>query len=245
MLSVKNLSAEVDGKRILSGVDFEVKENETVVFLGENGAGKSTMMKAIVGAPGVKVISETVDFAQKPDKWEILKMTPDERARAGIMMCFQDPEVIEGVKTTELVREALMARGERLSRDEVIEREAEASKKLKTSIFMTEREVNKGFSGGEKKKNEILQMLVLRPKLVILDEIDSGLDVDAAGQISKILMDYQRETGCSFLVITHNMKILKHLQPTRCYVLHQGKIVAEGDGKMVKRVEKEGYGWIK
>ena len=237
ILSIKNLTARVSDREILHGVDFDVDKGETVVLLGPNGAGKSTIASVIMGDPRFKA-SGSVKFLDK----EILEMSVDERAGLGIFMSFQSPVEVPGVSTTEMIRSVLEERkGGFVPLDEVREGISESAKKLGANIWFSEREMNVGFSGGEKKKNEILQMLSLKPKLVILDEIDSGLDVDAGEKISKALAEYQKESGCTYLIITHNMRVLSHLKPSKAVLLNKGHIEAVGDGGLVRRVEKQGY----
>ena len=168
-------------------------------------------------------------------------MDTDKRALLGMMMTMQNPVEIPGISTTEVIRNALMVRGERLPLDTVRERISTVCKKLKTNIFFAERDLNVQFSGGEKKKNEILQAMVLRPKLLILDEIDSGLDVDATEKISEMLAELAKETRAAFLVITHNMRVLKHLSVDKVLVLKDGKIVRTGGDELIREVETEGF----
>lgn len=236
-LSVSDLVASASEKEILHGVSFEVSEGETAVLLGMNGAGKSTVASAIMGDPRFKV-SGKVKFLGK----DVLKMPVFERARLGIFLSFQSPIEVPGVTTTEMIRSVKEeTKCGFVSLDEVREGITESAKKLGTNIWFAERDLNVGFSGGEKKKNEILQMLSLRPKLVILDEIDSGLDIDAGARISKVLEEYQKESGCSYLIVTHNMRVLKNLKPSKAILVDDGRVIAVKDGTLVKQVEKKGY----
>lgn len=237
MLEVSKLKVSVGNREIISGVDFSVGEGETVVLLGPNGAGKSSIAGAIMGEPKFKV-SGSVKFFGK----EILKKAVEKRAKMGILVSFQNPVEVPGISTTEMIRTVFEERkGGFVALDEVREKISAAAKKLGQNIWFSERELNVGFSGGEKKKNEILQMLLLEPKLMILDEIDSGLDIDAAETISKISRDYQKKSGCSFLIITHNMRVLRHLKPSKAVLLDKGSVYAVGDEKLVTRVEKRGF----
>ena len=235
---VKNLRVKTrDKKEILSGVDFSISKGETVVLLGQNGAGKSTVASAIMGDPRFK-ISGSVKFLGR----EILKMSSDKRAKLGIFSSFQSPVEVPGVTTTEMIRSVLEEKkGGFIPLDSIREKITDSAKKLGTNIWFSERELNVGFSGGEKKKNEILQLLSLEPKLVILDEIDSGLDVDASKRISKVLADYQKKTNCSSLILTPNMRVLAHLKPTRAILIDEGQVVTLGDEKLIRRVLKQGY----
>lgn len=237
MLEVSKLRVSVGNREIISGVDFSISSNETVVILGPNGAGKSTVAAAIMGDPKFSV-SGSAKFLGK----EILKMSVDKRAGLGIFMSFQNPVEVPGISTTEMIRSVLEERkGGFVPIDEVREGITEGAKQLGTNIWFSERELNVGFSGGEKKKNEILQMLSLKPKLVILDEIDSGLDIDAGAKISKVLAEYQKKSGCSYLIITHNMRVLKHLKPSKAILMNKGQVEAVGDAGLVKKVEKLGF----
>ena len=227
-------------KKILTRVSLEIKRGETVVILGPNGAGKSTLGAAIMGDPRFKVSSGEIRFLNK----KINTVDVDKRGLMGMMMTMQNPIEIAGISTTNVIRNALIARGERLTLDQVRERISTACKKLKTNIFFAEREINVQFSGGEKKKNEILQALVLKPKLLILDEIDSGLDIDAAENIAKLLRELQEETGVAYLIITHNMRVLKELRVDRTYILRAGEIVKTGDAGLVRQIEQNGFGAI-
>ena len=239
LLKIQNVVVETEKeqKKIIDGVSFEVGAGETVVILGPNGAGKSTLGAALMGDGRYIITKGSVKFCGQ----EISVMEVDKRALLGIMMTMQNPVEIPGISTTEVIRNALMARGERLTLDAVRERISAVCKKLKTNIFFAERELNVQFSGGEKKKNEVLQVMVLKPKLLILDEIDSGLDVDATEKISEMLAELAKETGVAFLVITHNMRVLKHLIVNKVLILKNGKIVKTGGGELIKEVETEGF----
>ena len=234
----KNLKAVTrEGKEILSGVDFSIEKNETAVLLGPNGAGKSTVAGAIMGDPKFEATGE-VKFRGK----NLLKLPVDERAKLGIFCSFQNPIEIPGISTTEMIRGIFEEKkGGFVPIDNVREKITEAARQLDLNIWFSERELNVGLSGGEKKKNEIMQMLTLKPKLVILDEIDSGLDVDAGKKISKVLRKYQEESGCSYLIITHNMRVLGSLEPTRAVLIDQGRVRAVGDKKLIRAIETKGF----
>ena len=227
MLNVKKITVLVGegekSKKIIENLSLKIVQGETVVILGSNGAGKSTLGSAIMGDPKLKITEGKISFINK----DITQKKVDERGVLGMMMTMQNPVEIPGISTTNVIRAALNARGEDLSLDKIRERISIVCKKLKTNIFFSEREVNYQFSGGEKKKNEILQALVLKPKLLILDEIDSGLDVDAANNISELLSELQKENKTAFLIITHKMRIVKNLKID-----------------LLKKVEEEGFGKI-
>ena len=244
MLNVKNITVLAGegerSKKIIDNLSLEVAQGETVVILGPNGAGKSTLGAAMMGDPKLKITEGEIRFFDE----NITNMKVDERARLGMMMTMQNPVEVPGISTTNVIRAALNARGENLSLDKIREQISVVCKKLKTNIFFAEREINYKFSGGEKKKNEIIQALVLKPKLLILDEIDSGLDIDAAENIAKLLRELQEETGVAYLIITHNMRVLKELRVDRTYILRAGEIVKIGDAGLVRQIEQNGFGVI-
>lgn len=217
LLEVRDLRVAAEGREILHGVDIEINAGETVLITGKNGAGKSTLARAIAGllmAEG-EVVFEGKNITNEPI---------DARARKGIFLGYQAPVEIPGIDVAELLQTALEERGEKLRKVEVGQRIAEAADRLKMDVFMAGRSVNVGFSGGERKKNEILQMMVLRPKLAILDEIDSGLDKENAKLISEVLAEVQRETGLALMLISHNKWVLENLKVTREYHLDNGRI---------------------
>ncbi|MBR3180665.1 Fe-S cluster assembly ATPase SufC [Candidatus Saccharibacteria bacterium] len=235
LLKVKDLHVATEEKEILHGVSVEVLLGETVVLLGPNGAGKSSLASAVMGLPGLFVPSGKIEF----DGAEITEEEIDERARRGIFMAWQAPVEIPGVGFRELLRVATEQPVTTPRNPE--HRWASATKALELSPFMLQREVNVGLSGGEKKKLEILQMMALSPKLAILDETDSGLDVDAAKTVSKVIRDYQKETGLALLIVTHNARILQSLKVDKVYVLADGRVAKVGDGELIKKIEEEGF----
>ena len=245
MLNVKNITVLAGegerSKKIIDNLSLEVAQGETVVILGPNGAGKSTLGATIMGDPKLKITEGDIRFFDE----DITNMKAYERARLGMMMTMQNPVEIPGISTTNVIRAALNARGENLSLDKIREQISVVCKKLKTNIFFAEREINYKFSGGEKKKNEIIQALVLKPKLLILDEIDSGLDVDAADLISGTLKELQENEKTALLIITHNMRILKKLKVDKVYILKSGEIVKTGNRELLDLIEKNGYEGIK
>ena len=245
MLNVKKITVLAGegerSKKIIGNLSLEVAQGETVVILGPNGAGKSTLGAAMMGDPKLKITEGEIRFFDE----NITNMKVDERARLGMMMTMQNPVEVPGISTTNVIRAALNARGENLSLDKIREQISVVCKKLKTNIFFAEREINYKFSGGEKKKNEIIQALVLKPKLLILDEIDSGLDVDAADLISGALKELQENEKTALLIITHNMRILKKLKVDKVYILKSGEIVKTGNRELLDLIEKNGYEGIK
>ena len=245
MLNVRNITVLAGegerSKKIIDNLSLEVAQGETVVILGPNGAGKSTLGATIMGDPKLKITEGDIRFFDE----DITNMKAYERARLGMMMTMQNPVEVPGISTTNVIRAALNARGENLSLDKIREQISVVCKKLKTNIFFAEREINYKFSGGEKKKNEIIQALVLKPKLLILDEIDSGLDVDAADLISGTLKELQENEKTALLIITHNMRILKKLKVDKVYILKSGEIVKTGNRELLDLIEKNGYEGIK
>jgi len=231
------VETEKEQKKIINGISFEVNKSETVVILGPNGAGKSTLGAALMGDRRYKITRGKIEFCGQ----EVSMMDTDKRALLGMMMTMQNPVEIPGISTTNVIRAALNARGENLSLDKIREQISIVCKKLKTNIFFAEREINYKFSGGEKKKNEILQALVLKPKLLILDEIDSGLDIDAADLISELLRELQEENKTTLLIVTHNMRILRSLKVDRVCILKSGQIVKTGTRELLESIEKNGF----
>ena len=232
----------VDGREILHGIDFEMEQGETVVVLGKNGAGKSSLAGVVMGIFGEDKNREKVVGKVIFNGKDMSKKSLDARAREGIFMSFQAPVEISGVNMMEMLWSALEERGRKaLARREVEEKIAEAVRELGVDAFTAGREVNVGASGGERKKNEILQMMVLEPKLAILDEIDSGLDVDAAGKMSEVLAKYQDKTGVGYMIITHNMRILEKMNVDKVYVFDNGRVKRIGGREIIKEVEKVGF----
>ena len=241
LLEIKNLVVSVSNnakrKEILHGVDLCVNENEIVTLLGPNGSGKSTVASAVAGMPKFKIDRGEILFNGE----RIDELSADKRARKGLFLSHQNPTEIPGISTSEMLYNAFRERDPDFSMEEVQTRIFESAKKLDMDMWFADRELNVGFSGGEKKKNEILQMMVLSPKLAILDEIDSGLDVDASKVIMKALMDLQKETGMSLLIITHNMRVLPEIKVNRVYVMKSGNVVMKGDAKLYKEVAEKGF----
>lgn len=219
-LELCNFCAKTDKTEILHDISFSLSANSTTLLTGPNGAGKSTILRGIMGIGGLNYSGKVL-----LDGKDISKSSITERARNGIFMSFQEPVAIEGLSLIEMLRSALEARGEKLALSAVKIRISEALEKVGLSPFIASRELNHKLSGGEKKKCEIAQMLVLQPKLVLLDEIDSGLDAKSCKNISTILRDYQKEIGASFLIVSHNLKILSELTVDQEIKVDSGRIV--------------------
>lgn len=247
MLEVSALKAAVGGREILHGLDLELRAGETVVLLGKNGAGKSTLAKALLRgewedkrdyqekAASAKK-SLTIAGKIKFEGRDISNWSTEQRARAGMFLAAQQPVEVVGVSTTELLKASLEARdGKKWQIEDVQKELVLAAKKIGVNIFTAERELNVGFSGGEKKKNEILQMMVLKPRFAVLDEPDSGLDFQSTKRISQALADFQKETNIGYLIISHNLKILEKLPVTKVYLLEGGRIVQEGGEELLWR----------
>ena len=241
MLRIEGLTVEVEGKPILNGVDLEIPTGEVHAIMGPNGSGKSTLSYVLSGREGYEVTGGTARFNGQ----DILAMEPEERAAAGLFLAFQYPVELPGVGNATFMRTALnaqrKARGEaELDAMQFLKLARERMKALSMSDDMLKRGVNVGFSGGEKKRNEILQMALLKPSLAILDETDSGLDIDAL----KIVADgvsAMRGPGFSALVITHYQRLLDYIVPDRVHVLMDGRIVKSGGPELAKELEAQGY----
>ena len=241
MLSVKNLHASVDGKEILRGIDLEVGAGEVHAIMGPNGSGKSTLAYTLAGHPKYIVDSGQVLL----DGEDILKMTPDERAKAGIFLAMQYPVEVPGVSMTNFLRTAKTEVDGKAPAIRTWTKElSEAMKRLKMDPKFATRSVNEGFSGGEKKKAEILQLLMLKPALALLDETDSGLDVDAVKTVASGIKAYHNADN-ALIIITHNAKILEGLQVDYVHVLDDACIVRTGDGSLVNEIIEEGFTALK
>ena len=240
-LIIKDLHVSVEGKEILKGVSLTIKPNETVALLGPNGHGKSTLLATIMGNPKYTVTKGSIYL----DGEDVLKMKVDERARKGLFLGMQYPSEVPGVVNADFLKAAVNARRETpIKLFEFYRAIESASKKMHISLDMAQRFLNEGFSGGEKKRNEILQMLLLKPDLAMLDEIDSGLDVDALVYVADAIKEVQ-QTSASFLVISHYEKLYQMIQPTRAIVMINGKIAVEGGVELINRIDTQGYEWIK
>ena len=238
LLSVKNLTASADEKEILHGIDLDVAAGETHVLMGPNGAGKSTLGHLIMGDPVYTVNGGTITF----DDQDITELSTDKRSRAGLFLSFQAPVEIPGVPLSSFLRATIADRpGLAMKGKEFRRRVKKLAAELDMDTAYLNRELGVGFSGGEKKKVEMLQLLLLQPKLAILDETDSGLDVDALGVVSRGIDAYRRATDGSLVIITHNTRILEHLDVDRVHVLVNGRIVREDDASLIEWIDKNGF----
>ncbi|MHA0857800.1 Fe-S cluster assembly ATPase SufC [Paenibacillus sp. CMAA1364] len=240
---IEGLKASIEGKEILKGINLEIKGGEIHAIMGPNGTGKSTLASALMGHPKYEVTEGKVLL----DGEDVLEMDVDERARAGLFLGMQYPSEISGVTNSDFLRSAMNARREEGSEVSLIRfiRQMEAKmKELEMNPEFLHRYLNEGFSGGEKKRNEILQMMMLDPKLVILDEIDSGLDIDALRIVANGV-NAMRNEDRGFLIITHYQRLLSYVKPDFVHVMMQGVIVKSGGPELAERLEADGYDWIK
>lgn len=238
VLRVKNLVANVEDKEILHGVNLDIKKGETHVLMGPNGAGKSTLGYVLMGNPKYSVSDGNILFKEK----DITEEAADKRAKEGMFLSFQEPLEVPGLSLSSFLRSALeQRRGGRIRLWDFKKEMADAMKVLQMDEDYAHRSLNVGFSGGEKKKAEILQLLMLKPDLAILDETDSGLDVDAVRLVSKGVEVYQKKQKGALLIITHSTRILESLHVDYTHIMVDGHIVATGDGSLVDKINKEGY----
>lgn len=245
MLRIKNLHAAVDGKEILRGINLEVKAGETHAIMGPNGSGKSTLSAVLVGNPAYEVTDGEVTFDGK----NLFDLAPEERANEGIFLSFQYPVEIPGVSMANFLRVALNSKRkykglEPLSAADFLKFMNEKKKLVEIDSRLANRAVNEGFSGGEKKKNEIFQMAMLEPRLRILDETDSGLDIDALRSVADGVNRLKSDDSAT-VVITHYQRLLDYIVPDYIHILYHGRIVMTGDKSLALDLEKRGYDWIK
>ena len=238
LLEIQNLHVRVEEKEILHGVDLAVGQDETHVLMGPNGTGKSTLGYAITGNPTYSVTGGSIIFNGE----DITELPVNERAKKGIFLSFQNPLEVPGATLSAFIRSALEQKtGDRLRLWDFKKKLKETMALLNMDESYAERDLNVGFSGGEKKKVEMLQLLLLQPKLAILDETDSGLDVDALGVVSRGMDAYRKSTDGSLVIITHNTRILEHLEVDRVHVMVNGRIVREDDASLIPWIDANGF----
>ena len=238
LLKLQGLSASVGDKPILHDIDLAIGAHETHVMMGPNGAGKSTLGHVIMGDPEYNVTSGTVTF----DGQDITDLSPDKRSRAGLFLSFQAPVEIPGVPLSSFLRATVEGReGFKMKGKEFRKHVRELAKSLDFDPAYLDRELGVGFSGGEKKKLEMLQLLLLEPKLAFLDETDSGLDVDALSVVSRGMEVYRKRCNGTLVIITHNTRILEHVDVNRVHVLVKGRMTAEGDASMIADIDENGF----
>ncbi|MDX1905020.1 MAG: Fe-S cluster assembly ATPase SufC [Thermonemataceae bacterium] len=245
MLSIKNLHAKIDQKDILKGINLEIKPGEVHAIMGPNGSGKSTLASVLAGKEQYEVTDGTVTFLEK----NLLELAPEERAAEGIFLAFQHPIEIPGVTTTNFLKTALNEirkyRGlDPLDAVQFLKLLKEKAKTLQMDENLMKRSLNEGFSGGEKKRNEVFQMAMLEPRLAVLDETDSGLDIDALRIVAEGVNKLKNSQN-AFLVITHFQRILDYIEPDFVHVLCDGKIIKSGGKELALELEEKGYDWVK
>ena len=238
MITIKNLHASIDGKQILKGINLEIKSGEVHAIMGPNGSGKSTLAYSIAGHPKYTITGGSVTL----DGADVLAMSVDERAKAGLFLAMQYPVEVPGVSVTNFLRTAATAiRGEAPKVRTWVGEVKEAMKSLNMDPNFAERNVNEGFSGGEKKRHEILQLELLKPKFAILDETDSGLDVDALRIVSEGVNRVKENSDLGIMLITHYTRILRYIRPDFVHVFSAGKIVEAGGPELADKLEEKGY----
>ncbi len=240
-LVIQNLHVSVEDKEILKGLDLTIRSGERHALMGPNGNGKSTLLAAIMGNPKYTVTEGSITLNGE----DVLSMPVDQRSRAGLFLGMQYPSEISGVTNSDFLRSAINARQEKpISLFRFIKDMDKAIEKLEMKPDLAHRFLNDGFSGGEKKRNEIVQMMMLHPSIAMLDEIDSGLDVDALRIVSDAINTCQKENDMGLLIVSHYARFYEYLQPTHAHVLVDGRIVVSGDASLVEKIDTQGYEWI-
>ena len=240
-LKIKDLHVQVGDKMILKGLDLELNSGEIHAIMGPNGNGKSTLLQTVMGNPVYQVVKGEITY----DGEDVLAMSVDERSRKGIFLAMQYPQEIAGVTNSDFLRAAINARSEKpISLFKFIKSIDSNIKLLHMKEDLAHRFVNDGFSGGEKKRNEILQMMMLKPAICMMDEIDSGLDVDAIKLVSNALEEYYKNNDAIFMVVSHYERFFNLIKPTHAHVIVDGRIVVEGDSELVLKIDNDGYDWL-
>lgn len=241
VLAIQDLHVEIEGKQILKGVDLTVKTGEVHAIMGPNGTGKSTLASALMGHPKYEVTQGKASL----DDENLLELEVDERARAGLFLAMQYPQEVSGVTNSDFMRSALKAvTGKEVPLIQFIMDYEQNANDLKMREDLPHRYLNEGFSGGERKRNEILQLKTLKPKIAILDEIDSGLDIDALRIVGENVNDMVSDDfGC--ILITHYQRILDYIKPTHVHIMIDGKIVLSGGSDLIEKIDQSGYEWVK
>jgi Fe-S cluster assembly ATP-binding protein len=241
MLKIEDLQVEIDGQEIVKGLDLEVGKGEIHAIMGPNGSGKSTLANVLMGHPRYEVTGGSITFQGE----DVFELEPDERAKLGMFLAFQYPSEVPGVSVANFLRTAVNSvREEELSPMEMYRLLQEKMSIMQMDPKFAERYLNEGFSGGEKKRNEILQMLMLDPKLAIMDETDSGLDIDALQVVAKGVNEL-RGPEFSAVIITHYQRILRYIEPDRVHVMLDGRLVTSGGKELADELEEKGYDWVR
>ncbi len=239
-LVIKNLKVETNGIEIIKGLDLEVRSGETHALLGPNGHGKSTLLNVIMGHPKYKITQGSIEL----DGVNIVNMSVDARARSGLFLAMQYPQEISGVSNSDFLKSAVNTRQDKpVSLYRFIKDLENASKEVGFTLDMVHRSINEGFSGGEKKRNEVLQMMMLKPKFALIDEIDSGLDVDALKYVATA-MNKMRNADFGCLIVSHYARLYNLVKPTHVHVIVNGKIVTSGGEELIQKIDEQGYEWI-
>ena len=241
MLKIENLRAEIEGQEILKGLDLEIKKGEIHAIMGPNGSGKSTLSNVLMGHPRYEVTGGSIIFEGE----DVMELEPDERAKLGMFLAFQYPSEVPGVSVANFLRTAVNSvREKQLSPMEMYKLLQEKMGIMQMDFKFAERYLNEGFSGGEKKRNEILQMLMLDPSLAIMDETDSGLDIDALQVVSRGVNEL-RGPDFSAMIITHYQRILRYIEPDYVHVMLDGRLVTSGGKELADQLEENGYDWVR
>ena len=240
-LKIENLHVNVGEKQILKGINLTINQGEIHAIMGPNGNGKSTLLNAIMGHPSYTVTSGSIKYNDE----DVLKMSVDERSKKGLFLAMQYPKEIAGVTNSDFLRAAINTRLDKnISLYKFIKEMDNGISQLKMKDDLAHRFVNDGFSGGEKKRNEILQMMMLHPSIAMLDEIDSGLDVDAIKLVSDAILKLKEESNLGLMVVSHYERFFSLVKPTHSHVIVDGKIVVEGDSELVYKIDNDGYDWL-
>ena len=240
-LKIENLHVNVAGKEILKGVDLEINSGEIHALMGPNGNGKSTLLMAIMGHPRYEITEGSITL----DEQDVTKLSVDQRSKAGLFLSMQYPEEVPGVTNSDFLKAAVNAHREKpIKLFEFIRTLDKTLEDLKMDASMAHRFLNEGFSGGEKKRNEIVQMKLLKPKIAMLDELDSGLDVDAIRIVADNINRMQEELQMGMIIVSHYERFYENIRPTHAHVLMGGRILASGGEELVKKIDTDGYGWL-
>ena len=240
-LKIRDLHVEIDGKEILKGVNLTIKENEIHAIMGPNGNGKSTLLMSIMGHPRYEVTSGSIFL----DDVDVLELEVDERSRLGLFLGMQYPQEVPGVTNSDFLKSAINARREEpVGLFEFVKSIESNIDRLRMRDDLAHRFLNEGFSGGEKKRNEILQLIMLEPRFAMLDEIDSGLDIDALALVAKVLKEEQKEKQMGLMIVSHYERFFEFIEPSHTHIMIDGKIVMTSDASLVRKIDQEGYDWI-